>query len=121
MTIGTTKLAVGIWLVTFAAASAGLPRLLSYQAKNQEEDAVFHPTPVPANLSPRGYLVHEAWRGGRSPRQVRHRDLSANTLMAKIHDRMPVILLPRAGDRWLDPTADEVELHRLLVPLPAKN
>ena len=28
------KLAVGIWLATFAAASAGLPRLLSYQAKN---------------------------------------------------------------------------------------
>jgi len=29
-----TQLAVGIWLATFAAASAGLPRLLSYQAKN---------------------------------------------------------------------------------------
>lgn len=27
-------LAVGIWLATFAAASAGVPRLLSYQAKN---------------------------------------------------------------------------------------
>src|SRR5262249_33154354 len=34
MTTGATKLAVGIWLATFAAASAGLPRLLSYQAKN---------------------------------------------------------------------------------------
>jgi len=29
-----TKLAVGIWLATLAAASAGLPRVLSYQAKN---------------------------------------------------------------------------------------
>ena len=29
-----TKLAVGIWLAMFAVASAGLPRLLSYQAKN---------------------------------------------------------------------------------------
>jgi hypothetical protein len=29
-----TKLAVAIWLATLAAASAGLPRLLSYQAKN---------------------------------------------------------------------------------------
>ena len=28
-----TELAVGIWLATFAAASAELPRLLSYQAK----------------------------------------------------------------------------------------
>ena len=28
------KLAFGIWLATFVAASAGLPRLLSYQAKN---------------------------------------------------------------------------------------
>lgn len=28
------KLAVGIWLATFVAASAGLPRLRSYQAKN---------------------------------------------------------------------------------------
>ena len=34
MTMSTTKFAVGIWLATFAAASAGLPRLLSYQAKN---------------------------------------------------------------------------------------
>jgi hypothetical protein len=32
--MGATRLAVGIWLATFAAASAGLPRLLSYQAKN---------------------------------------------------------------------------------------
>ncbi len=28
------KLAVGVWLATFVAASAGVPRLLSYQAKN---------------------------------------------------------------------------------------
>ena len=36
----TIKLAVGIWLATFAAASAEVPRLLSYQAKNHlHEDA----------------------------------------------------------------------------------
>lgn len=29
-----TVLGVGIWFATLAAASAGLPRLLSYQAKN---------------------------------------------------------------------------------------
>jgi hypothetical protein len=32
--MGANKLAVGICLTTFAASSAGLPRLLSYQAKN---------------------------------------------------------------------------------------
>jgi putative SOS response-associated peptidase YedK len=38
--------------------------------------------------------------------------------MAKIHDRIPVILPPGARDRWLDPTVSEAELRRLLVPLP---
>jgi putative SOS response-associated peptidase YedK len=40
--------------------------------------------------------------------------------MAKIHDRMPVILPPGARDRWLDPTASETELCELLVPLPTE-
>jgi putative SOS response-associated peptidase YedK len=40
--------------------------------------------------------------------------------MAKIHNRMPVILPAGARDRWLDPTADEAELRRLLVPLPGQ-
>ena len=40
--------------------------------------------------------------------------------MAKLHDRMPVILPPGARDRWLDPTASEAELRGLLVPLPAE-
>jgi putative SOS response-associated peptidase YedK len=44
-----------------------------------------------------------------------------NELMAKIHDRMPVILPPGARDRWLDPTASEAELRRLLVPLRAED
>ena len=39
--------------------------------------------------------------------------------MAKIDDRMPVILPPGARERWLDPTMSEAELRRLLVPLPA--
>src|SRR6516162_5270609 len=34
MKMGPTKFAIGIWLATFAAASTGVPRLLSYQAKN---------------------------------------------------------------------------------------
>jgi putative SOS response-associated peptidase YedK len=43
-----------------------------------------------------------------------------NELMAKIHDRMPVILPPGARDLWLDPTASEAELRGLLVALPAE-
>jgi putative SOS response-associated peptidase YedK len=45
----------------------------------------------------------------------------SNELMEKIHDRMPVILPPGARDRWLDPTASEAELRRLLVPLRAED
>jgi putative SOS response-associated peptidase YedK len=43
-----------------------------------------------------------------------------NELMAKIHDRMPVIVPVGVRDRWLDPTANEAELRGLLVPLPAE-
>jgi putative SOS response-associated peptidase YedK len=32
-------------------------------------------------------------------------------LMAKIHDRVPVILPRSARDRWLDPMASEAELR----------
>ena len=40
-----------------------------------------------------------------------------NPLMARIHDRMPVILPTSAWDRWLDPTFDDItELRDLLVP-----
>jgi putative SOS response-associated peptidase YedK len=41
--------------------------------------------------------------------------------MARIHDRMPVILPEGARDRWLDSTANEAELRELLVPLPAED
>ena len=40
-----------------------------------------------------------------------------NTVMAELHDRMPVVLPPDAWDRWLDPTpADPGELLALLQP-----
>ncbi|WP_309897252.1 SOS response-associated peptidase [Archangium sp.] len=40
-----------------------------------------------------------------------------NTLMAPIHDRMPVILSPEARERWLDPEPLEASvLQPLLVP-----
>lgn len=40
-----------------------------------------------------------------------------NALMASLHDRMPVILAPRAWDEWLDPANADLEtLGKLLVP-----
>ena len=42
---------------------------------------------------------------------------SANQLMSKLHDRMPVLLDPNDFDRWLDPGFRDVqELKQLLVP-----
>ena len=44
-----------------------------------------------------------------------------NELMASIHNRMPVILLPEAREQWLDGALhDEHVLSRLLVPCPAE-
>jgi putative SOS response-associated peptidase YedK len=41
----------------------------------------------------------------------------ANDDMAKLHDRMPVILPASAWDEWLDPANDDLEtLGKLLVP-----
>jgi len=40
----------------------------------------------------------------------------ANTRIAALHDRMPVVLGPEAWPRWLDPrAADPGELHAMLV------
>jgi putative SOS response-associated peptidase YedK len=44
---------------------------------------------------------------------------SANSQLATIHDRMPVILRPDAYDRWLDPEFEGSEqLESLLRPYP---
>jgi putative SOS response-associated peptidase YedK len=45
----------------------------------------------------------------------------ANDLLRPVHDRMPVVLPPEAGDRWLDREYREVDaLVRMLVPAPAE-
>lgn len=44
---------------------------------------------------------------------------SANALMAKIHDRMPVILPPQHYERWLDASLRDAELTTMLVPYAA--
>lgn len=44
---------------------------------------------------------------------------SPNSLAARLHDRMPVILPPDAWKPWLDPKAARADLERLLVPCDA--
>jgi len=41
---------------------------------------------------------------------------SANSLLAQIHDRMPVILNPNEYAAWLDPDVEAEALQQLLVP-----
>jgi len=44
-----------------------------------------------------------------------------NSVLAPIHDRMPVILLPEEEDGWLDPDLSEVEqITAYLRPYPAE-
>src|SRR5664279_6629403 len=43
-----------------------------------------------------------------------------NPLVAGVHDRMPVMLMPEDYDRWLDPAMTVDELRALLKPYDAK-
>lgn len=44
-----------------------------------------------------------------------------NEVVARLHDRMPVMLPPEAWDAWLDPDNDDlVSLQGLLVPAPSE-
>jgi len=46
---------------------------------------------------------------------------TANSLMAEIHDRMPVIISPENYAQWLDPTmTDETRLHVIIGPYPER-
>jgi putative SOS response-associated peptidase YedK len=66
----------------------------------------------------------ETWKGpdGKGDEVLRSCTIittTPNSEMAKIHDRMPVILPPDAWDTWLDPEQQDLELlGRLLVPAP---
>lgn len=45
----------------------------------------------------------------------------ANALIAPVHDRMPVVLLPDDVDAWIDPQNHDLEgLKKLLRPVPAE-
>lgn len=43
----------------------------------------------------------------------------ANELVARVHDRMPVIIAPEHYGRWLDPSVEVAEVRPLLTPFPA--
>jgi putative SOS response-associated peptidase YedK len=44
-----------------------------------------------------------------------------NEAIARLHDRMPVLLAPESWDAWLDPANDVVaSLQQLLVPAPSE-
>lgn len=43
-----------------------------------------------------------------------------NPMLAKYHDRMPVILSRDEEDQWLDPESSVTDLQKLLDPYPAK-
>jgi putative SOS response-associated peptidase YedK len=60
------------------------------------------------------------WRGGAQPLDsCAIVTTAANDLVARIHDRMPVILRPESYATWLDPDADPGVLKSLLGPLAA--
>ena len=46
--------------------------------------------------------------------------VSANSLLQKIHHRMPVILTPKNGLKWIDPSVTETTLEKLLIPFTAE-
>lgn len=67
------------------------------------------------------------WRGSDSGTGEEHRlrscailTTAANSAVARLHDRMPVIL-PRAAEAaWLDPATPQERLLELLAPLPSE-
>ena len=46
--------------------------------------------------------------------------VSANSLMQKIHHRMPVILTPENGLKWIDHSRTETSPEKLLIPITAE-
>jgi putative SOS response-associated peptidase YedK len=68
----------------------------------------------------------EVWRDGRDPGSPPLRTCviattAANSLMADVHDRMPVVLAPEDWSEWLDTSTNGPgAVERLLVPAPAE-
>jgi putative SOS response-associated peptidase YedK len=65
--------------------------------------------------------LYEAWYPARNQPEVTFTIVTcaANTAIAEIHDRMPVVLDERAAEDWMNPQErDPLSLKRLLVPAP---
>jgi putative SOS response-associated peptidase YedK len=91
------------------SASAGGPKQASHIARSDRELFAF------AGL-------WSIWRAGDAGDKLRSCAIlttAANSALAPLHDRMPVIL-PREGEAaWLDPATPHGELLELLAPLPS--
>jgi len=63
--------------------------------------------------------LYESWYPGKNQPEVTFTIVTcpANTAIAEIHDRMPVVLNERAAEDWMNPREqDPLSLKRLLVP-----
>jgi putative SOS response-associated peptidase YedK len=64
--------------------------------------------------------LHEWWPGQDGAEPIETFTIittEANEMMAKLHDRMPVILEERDREAWLDPkNENSAELEKLLAP-----
>jgi putative SOS response-associated peptidase YedK len=68
--------------------------------------------------------LYEYWPGKEGAEPIESYTIittDANEMMARIHDRMPVILPERHYDAWLDPGNEKTDtLQALLKPYPAE-
>lgn len=66
--------------------------------------------------------IYDIWRdeSGKEVRSFSIITIESNGLIAKIHDRMPVILSKREERAWLNPDKDPNDLEKLLHPMPEK-
>lgn len=66
--------------------------------------------------------LFERWIDGEEHREIHTCTIittTPNTMMEKIHNRMPVLLPPSRWDEWLDPDNDDTKgLQELLIPAP---
>lgn len=66
--------------------------------------------------------LYERWTDAENLREIHTCAIittTPNEMMAKIHDRMPVLLAPQRWDEWLDPGNSNTDsLQQLLVPAP---
>jgi len=61
----------------------------------------------------------ERWEKGKNPLEsCTILTTEPNSLLAPLHNRMPVVVPPESYELWLDPEANSKTLHELLAPYP---